>query len=156
MKKAIPVLVLLLAAGGVAYFLLSRQFVKSQLEVRIDDFFDHVDGLRSQLETKESHLLAYFDRQNYDPEARSPDAWVDRWRVENREAMFGREFQEMCILNKTDEQATVEFTVLEGFVGDEKKNIEPDMVLYRYRAVLVYDTSRGEWLFRSLQALDEE
>ncbi|MHC4599200.1 MAG: hypothetical protein ACYS47_09365 [Planctomycetota bacterium] len=157
MKKVIIVLVLLIAVGGgvAAFFLLGKIFTQSQVKDRLQALFDAADAFRAGFGVNESELLSYFDRGQYDPNVMSPESWTWKWRQENSDQRLRRKLKEVNFLKTTKSEVEAEFTVDEGDPGDEKFGHPANMKPYRYRAVLVYNKERQDWLLRSLESLTE-
>jgi len=156
MKKFIPIVLVAMAGVGVAVYFLVQYYAKTQVKNRVATLFDRADAFRFGFSTERSPLLAFFDIDNYDPNAVSPWDWTDKWWTENSGGVpMQRNLQTIDILKASRTEVEVEFDVLEGDPGDEAADIPPDMKSYRYRALLVYDKTRMEWMIRSLKSLSE-
>lgn len=155
MKKVILLIVVVAGLGVGAFFILGQYFTQAQIRGRVKDLFDKSNGLRSGYDTTDGELAKFFDLENYDPNSTHPYTWTEKWRVENVDPEFWRTLDSLEIETFTRSEATVRFTVLEGFPGDKKKNIAPQHKPYRYTASLVYVAAEGDWFLRSLKGLDE-
>ncbi|MHC5037840.1 MAG: hypothetical protein ACYTHM_11045 [Planctomycetota bacterium] len=157
MKKFLAVVLILAAVGGgvAVFFLLGEYFSKSQVQVRLKALFDSADGFRSGFDVQEYHIHGFFDSDNYDPNAPNAYFWIEKWRSENLDPELRREVETVTIIQSDKQRAEVDFTVLEGYPGDEKKGIERNMTPFYYHAILVYDKDRQDWMIRSLRSLSE-
>ena len=157
MKKLLILLVLVIAVGGgvAAFFFLGQVFTQSQVKTRLQALFDAADAYRAGFSVNESESLSYFDRAQYEPGATTPEQWAYKWRLENSDPELRRKLRDVTFLKTTKDEVEAEFTVDEGDPGDKKRDIPPDMIPYQYRATLVFDQERKDWLIRSLVSLSE-
>jgi hypothetical protein len=156
MKKFILAILVALAGVGVAVYFLVQYYAKTQVETRIETLFDRADAFRFGYSIDRGMLLNFFDLDNYDPNAVSPWDWTDKWWAENSGGVpMQRSLHTIDIIKGSKTEVEVEFDVQEGDPGNQTEGIPPDMKIYRYRALLVYDKVRTEWMIRSLKSLNE-
>lgn len=150
MKKIIIAVILVIGVGAAAFIFLRDQFTKSQVEVRISDLVDHMNGYRTGFNVQDHDLMAFFDLDKYDQNAVHPYAWIESWKLDNQNSEFIRDLTEFKVINEQEERVDVEFTLNEGLKGYESKGIEAQMSPFKYSATLIYDSNKTMWLIVKL------
>ncbi len=150
MRKVALVVVLLAAAGVGVFLVLGKVMTETEIKSRIKELFRESTIVRNPYSIREANLQTeFFDVESYDSGSTHPLEWIEIWKAENEMQEHGRQLDSMTVIQSTKTEASIEFTMLEGFKGSEIA--KPDMKPVRYTAKLVYSSSGQKWLVRSLK-----